>query len=56
MTYNKVSSLDTATSANVGERTTNAEGVFPLCDGDRILVIVSPLIISHLQRHSVDEK
>ena len=36
-----MTTLDTATSANVGERTTNAEGVFPLCAGDRILVIVS---------------
>merc|ERR1719458_373857 len=36
-----VSTLDTATSANTGERTTNAEGVFPLCAGDRIIVIAS---------------
>ena len=37
----KVSDLATATSDNVGERTTNAEGVFSLCAGDRLLVIVS---------------
>ena len=41
-------SLDSAAANNVGERTTNAEGVFPLCAGDRILVIVS-LIMSHLK-------
>ena len=37
----KVNDLATATSDNVGERTTNAEGVFSLCAGDRLLVIVS---------------
>ena len=42
ITNEKVPDLDTATSANMGERTTNAEGVFELCAGDRILVIVKP--------------
>jgi len=40
-TNGMVPDLDTATSANMGERTTNAEGVFELCAGDRILVIAS---------------
>merc|ERR1719288_604195 len=40
-TNKMVSSLDSATSSNVGERTTNAEGVFKLCDGDRLIVIAS---------------
>ena len=46
----KVNDLSTATSDNVGERTTNAEGVFSLCAGDRLLVIVSwiyyPVMVS----------
>ena len=46
----KVNDLATATSDNVGERTTNAEGVFSLCAGDRLLVIVSwiyyPIMVS----------
>ena len=46
----KVNDLATATSDNVGERTTNAEGVFSLCAGDRLLVIVSwifyPVMVS----------
>jgi len=40
-TNDMVNDLATATSDNVGERTTNAEGVFSLCAGDRLLVIAS---------------
>ena len=31
-------------SDNWGERTTNGEGVFPLCAGDTIIAIVSAII------------